>query len=136
MLHQEVTKAIIGAAMAVLNELKPGLDEKLYENALVIELRARGHTVEQQREYPVHYRGQFIGKLIPDLIVDGKVITDPKVVTAFIDTHVAQMLGYLNITGLQVALLLNFKESKLDWKRVVNERRNKTADDAVNTDKE
>ena len=135
MLHEEITKDIIGAAMAVLNELRPGLDERLYENALVIELRARGHTVEQQREYPVHYRGQFIGKLVPDLIVDGKVIADPKVVTAFNDTHVAQMLGYLNITGLEVALLLNFKESKLDWKRVVNERRNRTADDADNTDK-
>ena len=128
MLHEEITKDIIGAAMAVLNELKPGLDEKLYENALMIELGARAHTVEQQREYPVHYRGHFIGKLIPDLIVDGKVIADPKVVTAFNDTHVAQMLGYLNITGLEVALLLNFKESKLAWKRVVNERRNNTAD--------
>ena len=136
MLHEEITKDIIGAAMAVLNELRPGLDEKLYENALVIELRARGHAVEQQREYPVHYRGQFIGKLIPDLIVDGKVIADPKVVTAFHDTHVAQMLGYLNITGLAVALLLNFKESKLDWKRVVNERRKKTADDTNNADSE
>jgi len=128
MLHEEITKDIIGAAMTVLNELKPGLDEKLYENALVIELRSRGHTVEQQREYPVHYREQFIGKLVPDLIVDGKVVADPKVVTAFNDTHIAQMLGYLNITNLQVALLLNFKEAKLDWKRVGNERRNKTAD--------
>ena len=135
MLHEETTKDIIGAAITVLNELKPGLDEKLYENAMVIELRARGHTVEQQREYPVSYRGQFIGKLVPDLIVDGKVITDPKVVTAFNDTHVTQMLGYLNITGLKVALLLNFKESKLDWKRVVNERRNRTAGDADDMDK-
>ncbi len=74
MKHEEITKDIIGAAMAVLNELKPGLDEKLYENALVIELVANGHTVEQQREFPVHYRGHFIGKLVPDLIVDGKVI--------------------------------------------------------------
>ena len=123
MKHEEVTKAIIGAAMAVLNELKPGLDEKLYENALVIELAARGHTMEQQREFPVHYRGHFIGKLVPDLIVDGKVITDPKVVTAFNDTHVAQMLGYLNITGLEVALLLNFKEATLTWKRVVRENK-------------
>ena len=62
MLHEQITKDIIGAAMAVLNELKPGLDEKLYENALVIELQARSHTVEQQREYPVHYRGQFIDR--------------------------------------------------------------------------
>ena len=117
--HEELTGDIIGAAMAVLNELKPGLDEKLYENALLIELAARGHTVEQQREYPVHYRGHFIGKLVPDLIVDGKVIADPKVVSAFNESHTAQMLGYLNITGLEVALLLNFREAKLDWKRVV-----------------
>ena len=119
MKYEELTGQILGAAMTVLNELKPGLDEKLYENALVIELTARGHTVEQQREYPVHYRGHFVGKLVPDLIVDGKVIADPKVVSAFNDTHNAQMLGYLNITGLEVALLLNFKESKLQWKRVV-----------------
>ena len=119
MKHEEITQAIIGAAMAVLNALKPGLDEKLYENALVIELVARGHTVEQQRQFPVHYRGHFIGKLVPDLIVDGKVIADPKVVSAYNDTQLAQMLGYLNITGLEVALLLNFKEATLTWKRVV-----------------
>jgi len=123
MLHEEITRDILGAAMAVLNELKPGLDEKLYENALVIELLARGHTVEQQREYPVHYCGKFIGKLVPDLVIDGKVIADPKVVTAFNDSHVAQMLGYLNITRLEVALLINFKNAKLSWKRVANERR-------------
>jgi GxxExxY protein len=119
MKYEEYTGQIIGAAMTVLNELRPGLDEKLYENSLVIELTSRGHSVEQQREYPVHYRGHFVGKLVPDLIVDGKVIVDPKVVTAFNETHVAQMLGYLNITGLEVALLLNFKESKLTGKRVV-----------------
>jgi GxxExxY protein len=123
MKHEEITRDIIGAAMAVLNELKPGLDEKLYENALVIELVARGHSVEQQREFPVHYRGHFIGKLVPDIIVDGKVIADPKVASAFIDTHIAQMLGYLNITGLEVALLLNFKEVTLTWKRVVRGNR-------------
>ena len=119
MKHEGITKDIIGAAMAVLNELKPGLDEKLYENALLIELAARGYTVEQQRSYPVHYRTRFIGKLVPDLIVDGTIVVDPKVVSAFNDTHIAQMLGYLNITGLEVAVLLNFKESTLAWKRVI-----------------
>jgi len=63
MLHEKITKDIIGAAVAVLNELKPGLDERLYENALVIELGVRGHTAEQQREYPVYYRAQFIANL-------------------------------------------------------------------------
>ena len=119
MKEEKLTHDILGGAMAVLNELRPGLDERLYENALVIELGACGHVVSQQKEYPVHYRGHFIGKLVPDLIVDGKVIVDPKVVTAFNDTHIAQMLGYLNITGLEVALLLNFKEAKLAWKQVV-----------------
>jgi GxxExxY protein len=118
--HKELSESIIGAAMTVLNCLKPGLDEKLYENALVIELRKRGHRIDQQKQFPVHYDGQLIGTLIPDLIVDDLVIADPKVVTAFNDSHLAQMLGYLNITGLDLALLLNFKYAKLQWKRVVN----------------
>jgi GxxExxY protein len=122
MIHEKLTHEIIGAAMAVLNELKPGLDEKLYENGLIIELAARGHSAEQQREHPVFYRGHLIGKLIPDLIVDGLIIVDPKVVMAFTETHMAQMIGYLNITGLEVALLLNFKEAKLQWKRIVKEK--------------
>ena len=129
MLHEKITEDIIGAAVVVLNELKPGLDEKLYENALVIELQLRERVIEQQGEYPAHYRGHFIGKLIPDLIVDGQVIADPKVVTAFNETHIAQMLGYLNITGMEVALLLNFKNARLEWKRVVNEKDRKTTDD-------
>ena len=118
LIHEELTGKIIGAAMDVLNELKPGLDEKLYENALVLELRDRGHVVDQQKQFPVYYKERLIGTLIPDLIVDGLVIADPKVVTAFSDDHVAQMIGYLAITGLRIALLLNFKRAKLQWKRV------------------
>mgnify|MGYP002380105185 CR=1 FL=1 len=122
MKHEAITRDVIGAAMTVLNQLRPGLDEKLYENALVLELASRGHTVDQQREFPVFYRDTRVGSLIPDLIVDGLVIVDTKVVTAFNDSHVAQMLGYLNITRLELALLLNFKEARLDWKRVILER--------------
>lgn len=117
--HKELSHDIIGAAMKVLNSLKPGLDEKIYENALVIELRKRGHYIDQQKEFRVFYEGQEVGKLIPDLIVDESVIVDPKVVTAFNETHIAQMIGYLAITGLHLALLLSFKEAKLQWKRVV-----------------
>lgn len=119
LVHKELSGDIIGAAMAVLNELRPGLDEKLYENALVIELQQRGHTVEQQKRFPVYYKGHLVGTLIPDMIVDELVIVDPKVVTAFNDNHIAQMLGYLAITGLSLAILLNFKQAKLQWKRVV-----------------
>ena len=117
--HEELSHDIIGSAMEVLNELKPGLDEKLYENALVIELRRRGHTVDQQKRFPVYYKGELVGTLIPDLLVDDLIIADPKVVRAFSDDHIAQMLGYLTITDLHLALLLNFKYAKLHWKRVV-----------------
>ncbi|MFA6289871.1 MAG: GxxExxY protein [Opitutaceae bacterium] len=121
MIHEELSGKIIGAAMAVLNELGPGLDEKLYERALVIELRKRGHLVDQQKSFPVYYSGELIGSLVPDTIVDGLVIADPKVVEAFNESHVRQMIGYLAITRLQLALLLNFKRVKLEWKRVVRE---------------
>jgi GxxExxY protein len=120
---KELSGRVIGAAMDVLNGLKPGLDEKLYERALVIELRHRGHTVDVQREFPVHYRGKHIGSLIPDLVVDFSIIVDPKVVTSFNEAHIAQMIGYLSITGLELALLLNFRSSRLTWKRVVRQQR-------------
>ncbi len=119
MIHEELSGKIIGAAMAVLNELKPGLDEKLYERAMIIELKNRGHRVSIQKSFPVFYRGELIGNLIPDLIVDDAVVVDPKVVSCFTDTHVAQMIGYLNITGLDLALLINFKNVQLEWKRVL-----------------
>lgn len=117
--HEELSGKIIGAAMSVLNALKPGLDEKLYENALAIELREHGDKVEQQRPFPVYYREQFIGTLVPDMIVDELVVADPKVVTAFNENHIAQMMGYLTITELDLALLLNFKYARLKWKRIV-----------------
>jgi len=116
--ESEITEIIIGAAMKVLNTLKPGLDEKIYERALMIELAKQGLSCDQQKNFPVHYDGQHIGTLIPDLVVAEKVIVDPKVVTTFNESHISQMLGYLNITGLKTALLLNFKYAKLQIKRV------------------
>jgi GxxExxY protein len=119
MLHSELSEKIIGAAMRVLNELKPGLDEKIYENALVVELQELGITIEQQRQFDVRYKDQQVGLLIPDLIVGGQIIVDTKVVTVFNESHVAQMIGYLAITGLDLGLLINFKNAKLEWKRVI-----------------
>ena len=124
MICEDLTHSIIGAAMEVLNELKPGLDEKLYERALTIELRNRGHVVSVQRPFPVFYHRELIGDLIPDLIVDDTVIVDPKVVACFTETHIAQMIGYLSITQLNLALLVNFKNARLEWKRVLRPQEN------------
>ena len=108
--------------MDVLNQLRPGLDEKLYERAMIIELKRRGHTLRSKKHSPFSIRGELIGNLIPDLIVDEAVMVDPKVVACFTDTHVAQMLGYLNITELDLALLLDFKNTRLEWKCVLRSR--------------
>jgi len=121
-IHEELSGKIIGIAMEILNELKPGLDEKLYERAMIIELNRRGHVASVQGSFPVFYRAELIGNLVPDLIVDDAIIVDPKVVSCFTETHVAQMLGYLNVTRLELALLLNFKNARLGWKRVVRQQ--------------
>ena len=118
--------------MEVLNELGPGLDEKIYERALVLELQARGHGVEQQRAYPVLYKGDEIGRLIPDMVVDESIIVDAKVADSFIEQHIAQVLGYLAISKLEVGLLLNFKHQKLQIKRVIRSESALSAKSVVN----
>lgn len=119
LIHAELSADIIGAAMKVLNVLKPGLDEKAYENALAIELLKRGHRVERQSRFEVCYEGVVVDTLIPDLIIDGEVVVDPKVADDFSAAHLAQMLGYLAVTRLRLALLLNFKHTSLRWRRIV-----------------
>ena len=119
MIHEELSGEVQRRCDGGAHELKPGLDEKLYERAMIIELKHCGHVVAVQSSFPVSYRGELIGNLIPDLIVDDAVIVDPKVVSCFTDTHVAQTIGYLNITRLDLALLLNFKNARLEWKRVL-----------------
>ena len=114
----QLTEMIIGASYTVLNALKPGLDEKLHERALVIELAKAGLKCDAQKQYPVHYRNQLIGTLVPDLIVEERIVVDAKVVSDFNDSRLAQMLGYLNITGLKTALLINFNHAKLGIKRI------------------
>jgi GxxExxY protein len=86
---------------------------------MMMELKRRGQVVAMQNSFPAFYHGELIGNLVPDLIVDNAVIVDPKVVACFTETHVAQMIGYLNITGLDLANLINFKNARLEWKRVL-----------------
>ena len=118
--HAELTARIIASAKAVHDAMRPGLDEKLYERAVCIEFAERSIFFEAQRVFPVSYKSHYIGDLIPDLIVDDRVIVDLKVVEAFNDSHIAQMLGYLNITNLEIGLLINFKHATLQIKRIAN----------------
>jgi GxxExxY protein len=117
--EKELVFQIVGCAMEVLNELGHGLREKTYERALCHEFKLQGIGYSQQSVFPVFYKGEKIDDYIPDLIVNDRVVVDAKTVDAIGDEEIGQMLNYLKVTGLKVGLLINFKHSKLQWKRVV-----------------
>jgi len=113
------TQEVIGAALEVINTIGHGLLEKPYENALCVELGIRGLSFEQQPRFPVTYKSVLVGEYVPDIIVANKVVVDTKTVDRITEHELGQMLNYLRITGLPVGLIINFKRSRLDWKRVV-----------------
>ena len=117
----EITERIIGCAYTVGNALGAGFLEKVYENALRLELIAAGLSVLPQHPIPVHYRGEVVGDYYADLIVDSSVLIELKAVKAFDDVHKAQCINYLKATGLRVCLLINFGKSKIEIKRIVRE---------------
>ncbi len=113
------TGAILSCAFEVLNELGHGLLEKPYENSLCVEFGLRGIPWIQQMRYDVLYKTVKVAEYIPDLITFDTVVVDTKVIPHITDHEMGQMLNYLKITGLPVGLILNFKRSKLEWKRVI-----------------
>ncbi|MDG2123667.1 MAG: GxxExxY protein [Verrucomicrobiales bacterium] len=104
--------------MRVHNELGPGLREKPYENALTIELRQIGLAPAQQHAFPVHYRDKIVGDCIPDITIPKTLIIEVKAIEALSDNETAQALNYLRISNLELALVINFKPHRLEWKRV------------------
>lgn len=106
--HVELTREIIGSFYDVYNNLGYGFLEKVYENALVLELKAKGMQVEPQKPIQVIYRQQVIGEYFADLVVDSKVIVEIKAVKMLVQEHEAQLLNYLKATCFEVGLLLNF----------------------------
>ena len=125
----EITEKIIGCAYAVSNELGVGFLEKVYENALLIELNNQGLQVETKKPLRVLYAGKVVGEYFADLLVEGKVIVELKSVRAFERIHQAQLLNYLKATGIHTGLLLNFETLRLGIKRMVFGRKNCLATD-------
>ncbi len=114
-----ITEKIIGCAYTVSNELGAGFLEKVYENALCLELAKQGLQIEQQSSIVVKYQGQVVGEYFADLIVEGCVIVELKAVKAFDAIHQAQLLNYLKATGIHTGLLLNFGATRIGIKRMV-----------------
>jgi GxxExxY protein len=118
MLHEELTNMIICAFYNVYNTLGHGFLEKVYENALVIELRNIGLSVAQQAGVKVFYKGDQVGDYYADIVVDGLVILELKAAESLKNEHFAQLTNYLKATDKEVGLLLNFGK-KPEFKRIV-----------------
>ena len=114
-----VTFAINGAVFEVNRVLGPGFLEKVYENALLIELKKQGIKAESQVLIKVCYKENVVGEYIADILVEGKVIVELKTVETIDKIHEAQLLNYLKATGMRVGILVNFKRPKAEIKRMV-----------------
>ena len=117
--YSEITYIINGAIFEVNRILGPDFLEKVYENALLIELRERGLRAENQVPINVKYKGQSVGEYIADLLVEEKVIVELKTIESLTKVHEAQLLNYLQATGIKIGLLVNFKNQKAEIKRMV-----------------
>jgi GxxExxY protein len=116
-----VSEKIIGCGFIVSNTLGVGFLEKVYENALALELRKAGLAVEQQHNVTVYYDGVVVGTYAADLLVENAILVELKAVTALDTVHRAQCINYLKGTRLRLCLLLNFGNPRLEIKRVVND---------------
>jgi GxxExxY protein len=116
--HSDLTEKIIGAFFVVYRTLGYGFSERVYENALALELRKLGLKVEQQKRIVVYYGGQVVGEYLADIVVNGIVIVELKAVRQLLRQHEAQLLNYLKATRVEVGLLLNFGP-KAEFKRKV-----------------
>ena len=119
LLHGDLVYSIVGCSIEVLRGIGHGLHEHPYENALVVEFRLRGLRCDQQRRFPVMYKGEMVSEFVPDLLVEDAVIVDTKVIDRITDHERGQMLNYLRITGLRVGLVVNFRRPKLEWERII-----------------
>ena len=117
MKHEEITKQIIGCAFEVINELGAGFLESVYQKSLLLALRQKGLSAVSQHPITVRFRGQSVGDFFADLLVEDKVIVELKAVKAITPEHQAQVINYLNATGIEVGLLINFAHPKLEYKR-------------------
>jgi GxxExxY protein len=106
--HTEITDKIISAFYQVYNTLGYGFLEKVYRNALAIELRQRGLAVTLEAPITVYYAGEVVGEYFADLLVAGAVIVELKAMRQLAEEHEAQLLNYLKATPYEVGLLLNF----------------------------
>jgi GxxExxY protein len=120
--YDELTYQIIGCAMTVHRAHGPGLRENTYQRDLEAQLEEKGLDFEAQRLYEVHDSGQgeaLIGYYIPDFVVAEQVIVEIKALQGLDNSHLAQVIGYLAVSGCPIGLLVNFGRRSLEWQRIL-----------------
>ncbi len=115
--HEQITKNVIGCAFEVINELGAGFLESVYEKSFLLALQQKGLSATAQHPIKVMFRNVCVGDFYADILVEGKVIVELKAVKAIAPEHQAQIINYLNATGIEVGLLINFGNPKLEYKR-------------------
>ena len=118
-MEDNISKRVIGCAFTVSNQLGCGFLENVYENALAMELRDQRIEFEQQKALKVYYRGVVIGQYVADIVVAQCLVIEIKALSAITSAHEAQLMNYLQATGITVGLLLNFGTPRLGVKRIV-----------------
>jgi len=129
LLHKELTDEILGAFYDVYNELGYGFLERVYQNSLFLELKARGIQVEAQKQINVFYKGYEVGVYYADLVVEDLVIIELKAADFMIKEFEYQLINYLRGTNIEVGLLLNYgKKPEFLRKVYTNNKKNWNAD--------
>ena len=118
MKYEELTAKILECCFEVSNELGAGFLESVYEKALVVAFSQKGISVQSQVPLKVEFRGVIVGDFYADLIVEEKVLIELKAVTRILQEHKAQVINYLNATGLDVGLLVNFGNPRMEYFRL------------------
>ena len=115
----DITYKINGAIFEVNKILGSGFLEKVYENALLIELKSQGLKADKQVPIKVSYKDNLVGEYFADILVEKQVIIELKTVEKLTNNHEAQLLNYLKATGIKVGILVNFKQTRAEIKRMV-----------------
>jgi GxxExxY protein len=118
LLYDQLTGKILEACFEVINELGAGFLESVYQKALLIALRQKGIEAEGEVLLPVRFRGESVGDFAADIVVERKVLVELKAVRALVPEHQAQVINYLKASGIQVGLLVNFGNPKLEYRRL------------------
>jgi GxxExxY protein len=121
-IQKELSARVLDAAFAVHRSMGPGLLESAYEGAYAVELVSHGMEVARQVVYPLNYKGEYIGAYVADMVVENKIIVELKSVAKLNVVMKAQLLNYLRLSGLPVGYLINFCNTRLEWRRFVHTR--------------